>query len=41
MSATVTSQKGEKLQQILQIEPENELKFRGKFLVIIFVFLLL
>ena len=30
MSATVTSAKGEKLQQILQIEPENELKFRGK-----------
>lgn len=31
MSATVPTQKGEKLQQILQIEPDVELKFRGPF----------
>jgi len=31
MSATLSSQKGEKLQQILLIEPDNELVFRGPF----------
>ena len=32
MSAILPPQKSEKLQQILVIEPENELVFRGKLI---------